>query len=176
VRNIIIYTRRLLLGVLTCAVAPSIIAPPAAAEVPYPDISSYMSSGSLEKFKLVNMDGVWFTTPIGLRCGIGDDGRYGCSGTLPGALPDANEISWYPGDASSRLHRSDAPAFDSGRRQTLLGGGTVLAYRGSRCALTYDSAVYCINRDNLDSQMMVTPSMTRFGRLSLQGSAARAHQ
>lgn len=164
-RNSIIDTQRLLVGLLTCTTAASIvIAPDAAAQTPYPNISSYTSSGSLEKFKVVNGDGVWFTTPVGLHCGIGDDARYGCSGSLPGAPSDTNEIGWFPGDSFPRLYRTDEPKFASGRGQTVLGGGTILAYRGSKCALTYDAAVYCINGDNPDSQIMVTPSKTYRGR------------
>lgn len=170
-RNNITHTKRLLAGLLAyTATTATVAAPQAAAQTPYPDTTQYVNAGSLQKFKVVDKDGVWFTTPIGLRCGIGADGSYGCSGPLPGAPPDKNEIGWFPEDPFPRLYHTDEPKFDSGIKQNVLRVRTVLVYRGSECAITDDIGVYCINGANPDSQILVNPSMTYRGS-SAQPSA-----
>jgi hypothetical protein len=145
----------------TASAAPS--------ENTYPDTSTYQNAGRLEKFAVVNEYGIWFTTPIGLRCAIGDDGGYGCSGDLPGA-PGQNEVAWFPGDPFPRLYATNEPRFDSGVKQTLLPAETYLVYRGIRCAVTPDSGVYCIQGEDRNSQIMVTTGMTYRGADTLPSS------
>ncbi len=154
---------RLLAGLLAGAVIGVGAAAPASAvpaQGPYPDITQYQRVIDLETYRVTARDGIWFTTPEGLYCGMQEDGSYGCSGDLPGAPPDENEVAWFPGDPFPRFYHADKPRFNSGARQTILVGQSYLYYRGSRCAVNRESAVYCIHGNDTNSQLMVTTSMT----------------
>lgn len=144
-------------------------APAFATASPYPDITGYVASSGLEKYKVINREGRWFSTPEGLRCAILDDGSAGCSGTLPGAAPGDNEIAWFAGDPFPRLYHTDEVKFDYGRVQTLIFGLAKLTYRGTTCAVTRESGVYCIHGDDPNSQFMVTSYMTYRGPNALPG-------
>lgn len=161
------HRRRRVSGIASAAaliiVAGGVAAPDAVAQNPYPDIDQYHDAGSLEKFKLYAAEGIWFTTPLGLYCGIGEDSSFGCAGKLPGAPAGENEVAWFPGDPFPRLYQSDQPRFNSGLNQQLLTAYTVLSYRGIKCAITMESGVYCISRDDLNSQIMITSGMTYRG-------------
>ena len=166
-----IHYRRLVASLMACgAVIGSAAAPAVADRTSYPDISAYASVGGLQKFRLVDTDGVWFTTPVGLKCAIGDDGSYGCSGVLPGTPNGDNEIGWFPGDSLPRLYHTDTPKFALVSRQSIVNPLSVLAYHGSRCAVDEEGSVYCINGDNADSQIMVTARMTYRGSQALPSS------
>lgn len=130
---------------------------------PYPDTSGYAGVGGLEKYKAIDREGRWFSTPEGLRCAILDDGSAGCSGVLPGTAPGINEIAWFAGDAFPRLYHTDDVKFDSGRVQTLVIGMAKLTYRGTTCAVTKESGVYCIHGSDANSQFMVTSDTTYRG-------------
>ena len=143
--------------------APQALAAPAHA--PYPDVSHYKIANS-QLFRVTDEAGVWFTTPLGVRCAIEDDASYGCSGELPGAPPGENEIAWFVGDPFPRLYHAEVPRFSSDAGQTIAFESTYIDYRGSRCAVTRESAVYCIHGDDPNSQLMVTSGMT------FRGSAA----
>ena len=130
------------------------------AQSPYPDSSGYRSVSSTWIYRVVNEDGVWFTSPVGMRCGIGDDGSYGCSGNLPGAPAGQNEVAWFVGDPFPRLYHTEEPRFSSPAAQTILPERTYIEHRGSRCATTRDSGIYCIHGDDPNSQLMVTTLMT----------------
>lgn len=132
---------------------PTVAASP---DVSYPDITGYVRDLRLEKYSVADKDGIWFTTPFGLRCAIETSGAFGCSGTLPGVQPENNEIGWFPHDPLPRLYHSDMPRFDSGTPQTIVVGNHYLEYHGSRCAITHDSAIYCIHSDHPNSQIMVS--------------------
>ncbi len=146
--------------VLTAATAFTGPAQASPTQNPYPDISGYRSVSSAWIYRVVAEDGVWFTSPVGMRCSIADDGSYGCSGELPGAPAGDNEVAWFVGDPFPRLYHTDEPRFSSPAGQTILPERTYIEHRGSRCATTRDSAVYCIRGDDLNSQLMVTTSMT----------------
>lgn len=153
----------LIVGLLTTAVSTVCLTAPAPATPapsPYPDTTQYKRDLHLEKYKVVDEDGLWFSTPIGLNCSIGEDGSYGCDGKLPGAPAGENEIGWFLGDPFPRLYRTDVPRFVSGAGQTILNGSTYIEFRGTRCAVTYESAAYCIHEGDPNSQIMVTTSMT----------------
>lgn len=131
-------------------------APSAAAQSSsYPDIGSFTVANN-EIYRAVDEEGVWLTTPLGLRCAIGDSGSYGCSGALPGVATGDNEVAWFVGDAYPRLYATTEPRFDSGASQSILVSKKVIAYHGSRCAVTRESAIYCIHGDDPNSQLMVT--------------------
>lgn len=140
--------------------------PPASAAPSYPDTSGYEHDRNLRKFVVVGHDGIWLTTPLGLRCGIEPSGAYGCSGELPGVPPGINEVAWFPGDPYPRLYQTDKPRFDSGRAQTILFMRQYIEYRGSRCAVDHEAAIYCIHRGDPNSQVMVTASAVRLGAAS----------
>ena len=161
---------RILVSLASCiAGVATVAAPTAAAETSYPDTTLYRNAGSLQMFQAVDREGVWFTSGMGLNCTIGEDGSYGCSGGLPGVPAGENEIGWFPGDPFPRLYHTDEPSFDSGASQQIMSGETFLTYRGSTCAATAEAMVYCINGDNLDSQLMVGWHTTYRGRNALSG-------
>lgn len=136
---------------------------------PYPDTSGYNGVGGLEKYRVINREGRWFSTPAGFRCAIMDDGSAGCSGALPGAGPGNNEIAWFAGDPFPRLYHTDEVKFDYGRVQTLIRGREKLTYRGTTCAVPMESGVYCIHGSDPNSQFMVTNYMTYRGPQALPG-------
>ncbi|MEZ0365010.1 hypothetical protein ACAG26_15110 [Mycobacterium sp. pUA109] len=123
--------------------------------IAYPDITGYEGAGGLQKFLVADRDGVWFATPTGMLCGIGDDGSYGCSGQIPGANHYENEIGWFPGHSAPRAYHADEPRFDSGVRQHILTTEHRLFYRGSTCAVTLEGRLYCIHGDDAASQMLL---------------------
>ncbi|WP_079922253.1 hypothetical protein [Mycobacterium sp. AT1] len=136
----------------------------------YPDGSQYRAVTSTWIYRVVDEDGVWFTSPVGLRCGIADDGSYGCSGNLPGVTAGENEVAWFVGDPFPRLYQTSEPRFSSPAPQTLLRERTYIEHRGSRCSTTRDSGVYCIHGNDLTSQLMVTTTMTWRGADALPSS------
>jgi hypothetical protein len=154
---------RLLAGLLAgVAVGVGAAAPASAVPTqnPYPDITQFERVVDLEKFKVTDKEGIWFSTPVGQYCGIGDDGGYGCSGVLPGAPPGVNEVAWFPGDPFPRLYHTDEPRFASGAGQSIINHRTFVEFRGSRCGVTENSAIYCMHGDDPNSQIMVTTGMT----------------
>lgn len=131
-------------------------APAGASMTAYPDIGNFTSVTNREIYRVVDKWGIWFTSPLGYLCGIADDGSYGCTGALKGVPAGENEAAWFYGDPFPRLYLSADPRFDSGAGQTLLVRYNFIEYRGSRCAVTPDSAVYCIHGDDPNSQLLVT--------------------
>lgn len=139
---------------------------------PYPDISSFRPVPSLATYVVVGEPGVWLTTPLGLRCGIADDGSFGCSGNLPGTSA-GDEVGWFAGDPFPRLYHVDGRSyrFSSPASQAILPRLSYLAYRGSRCGITEASGIYCIHGDDQDSQIMVTSSTVYRGAAALPAGA-----
>ncbi|EHB58509.1 hypothetical protein MycrhDRAFT_0945 [Mycolicibacterium rhodesiae JS60] len=122
----------------------------------YPDTSGYQPVLSVWIYKATDESGVWMTTPLGIRCAIEDDGSYGCSGPLAGVPAGENEVAWFAGDPYPRLYRTDTPRFSANQGQAIVSESTFIDYHGSRCAVTYESAVYCKHNNDPNSQMMVT--------------------
>lgn len=122
----------------------------------YPDTSDYQSVSSREIYRVVDEDGVWFTSALGVHCGIKDDGSFGCAGALPGVRAAENEVAWFSGDPFPRLYATVQPQFDSGAGQTILLGLTYIEYRGSRCSASRESSIYCIHGNDRNSQLLVT--------------------
>ncbi len=122
----------------------------------YPDTGSYRPVSSVYIYQVTNETGVWFTTPLGVRCAIEDDGSFGCSGELPGTPPGIDEVAWFVGDPFPRLYDAPAQRFSSPDRQAIVNESTYLTYRGTRCAVTPASGVYCIHGQDPNSQIMVT--------------------
>jgi hypothetical protein len=145
------------------------VVPAAADPGVYPDTADYTSVSSREIYRAVDEDGVWLTTPLGLRCSIEDDGSYGCSGQLPGVPPGDNEVAWFLGDPFPRLYSAEQQRFSSEGGQLLVLGRTFLEYRGTRCSVTRESAIYCIHGDDPSSQIMVTSAAVFRGADGLPG-------
>lgn len=124
----------------------------------YPDTSDYQAVSSREIYRVVDEDGVWFTSALGVRCGIKDDGSFGCAGPLPGAPAGENEVAWFSGDPFPRLYATAQPQFDSGAGQGILLGLTYIEYRGSRCSASRESSIYCVHGADPNSQLLVTSS------------------
>jgi hypothetical protein len=147
---------RLLLPLLAAVGLFGAAAPGFARAQAYPDTADYSAVSSREIYRVVDEDGVWLTTPLGLRCAIEEDGSYGCSAQLPGVPPGDDEVAWFLGDAFPRLYAAEQPRFSSAAGQTILTGLSYLEYRGSRCSVTRESAFYCIHGDDPNSQLMIT--------------------
>lgn len=159
------------------AVALSLAVPATAAPDagPYPDTTGYRPVSDIQNYRVIDEAGIWLTTPLGLRCGIDDDGSYGCSGDLPGA-GSAAEVAWFVGDLFPRLYPvpDGRFRFSSPAAQSILPRETSISYRGSRCAVTGDSGIYCIHGDDLDSQILVTSGTVYRGTNALPGFQAVA--
>lgn len=149
------------LAIGLCSAATASASPTAGAHAV---LDGYKTVSSVETYKVVNERGVWFTSPIGVRCAIEDDGSYGCSGEFAGASAGNNEVAWFVGDPFPRLYHTGAPRFSSAGAQAILPRHTSISYRGSHCATTLHNTVYCIHGDNPDSQILVTTSGTLRGR------------
>lgn len=127
------------------------------------DFEQLVGEDDVGRFGIVDERGVWFTTPLGIECTMQDDGSYGCAGPLPGVADPTRAVSWDPGDVAARLNSAADARFASGRRQALLTRDRYLQYRGSRCAVTVDSGLYCRNGDNRDSQILISTVATLTG-------------
>jgi len=113
------------------------------AQSPFPDTTHYERVVDVEQFKVTDEEGIWF---------------------------GENEVGWFPGDPFPRLYHTDEPRFASGRRQSILAGQTYVEYRGSRCAVTMESGIYCVHGDDRNSQIMVTTGMTWRGSDAIPSS------
>lgn len=161
-----------LLTIVIVALAISLCSATTASASPatgaYPeDLDGYKTVSTVETYRVVNEWGVWFTTGLGLRCAIEDDGSFGCTGELSGTPSGENEVAWFIGDTFPRLYHTREPRFSSAHAQMPLPRQTVIAYRGSRCAVTLHNTVYCIHGNDPDSQFMVTTTETLRGRDAL---------
>lgn len=124
------------------------------------NIAQFKPVSSLRWYVIAGSSGVWFRSPLGVDCGIGDDGSFGCAGPLPGVPAGINEISWFPGDYAPRLRESAKPRFYSGHPGMILTGETYIAYQGSICAVTIDGGVYCARGDRENIHFLITSSST----------------
>jgi hypothetical protein len=112
---------------------------------------------SASKFTVTDEEGIWFARRWP-TCGIGEDG---VTAARRSADPGENEVAWFPAIRFPRLPRE--PRFASSTGQSIIHGRTYVEYRGSRCGVTMDSAIYCVHGDDPNSQIMVTTGMTLRG-------------
>lgn len=178
-RNIVHSIIPILAALANLTVIAHVVAAPATAQTPYPDINAppseyahippykHIPSSWMEMYRVVDRTGMWFTGANGIDCGIGDDSSFGCSGTIPGAPHGENEIAWFPGDALPRLYHTDKPRFASGKRQQVLTQFQILTYRGSTCAISQEARVYCFHEGVPNSQFMVGNLMAYRGSQAL---------
>jgi hypothetical protein len=87
--------------------------------------------------------GVWFSTPLGLNCGIWDRGAFGCSGNIPGAPPGTTNVGWVSGQIRMRWDPGFAVLTPPGRAERELAPRSYIAYNGTTCATMADSSTYC---------------------------------
>ncbi len=136
--------------------------PPAKA-TPYPDVSLILNSydaRSADEFFTASNEGVWFSTPLGLNCGIWDRGSFGCTGDIRGAPPGTTHIGWVNGNIRTRYDTYDPLLpfqFPSGRAERTLPPRTYVDYNGTRCTTMADTSTYCARGP---FRFYVTPTKT----------------
>jgi hypothetical protein len=112
------------------------------------------------EFFTASNEGVWFSTPLGLNCGIWDRGSFGCTGDIRGAPSGTTRIGWITGSIVTRYDAYDPLLklqFPPGRAERMLPPRSYVEYNGTRCVTTTDTSTYCTHGP---FQFMVTPSRT----------------
>ncbi|OBJ42504.1 hypothetical protein A5630_20880 [Mycolicibacterium mucogenicum] len=130
------------------AATPSAEAEPAddVASNPYPSTSHilrYFDRVSYEDYFTATAGGVWFSTPLGLNCGIWDRGSFGCVGDIRGAPPGTTSIGWVNGNIVTRHDSLLETQFPPGKAERELTPLSYIEYNGTTCATTADSSTYC---------------------------------
>lgn len=159
---------RRLLTTTTCVIGLALItsSPARSAPTDGPPPSPYPDSDLiLRSYDAVRYDdyftgsagGVWFSTPLGLNCGIWDRGSFGCSGDIRGAPQGTTNIGWVNGNIVTRYDWLLGAQFPSGRAERELPPRSYLAYNGTRCATMADSSTYCSRGP---FKFFVTPTRT----------------
>ncbi|MDA4108708.1 hypothetical protein MHOL44478_15790 [Mycobacterium holsaticum DSM 44478] len=135
-------------GVLTANL--SVMVSPAAHSEPtadpYPDSDLILRSYHLVKYDdyfTASAGGVWFSTPLGLNCGIWDRGSFGCAGDIRGAPPGTHNVGWVNGNIVTRYDWLLGIQFPPGRAERELPARSYIEYNGTRCATMADSSTYC---------------------------------
>lgn len=127
---------------------------------PYPDtdliVRSY-NSVKYDEYFTASAGGVWFTTPLGLNCGIWDRGSFGCTGDIRGAPPGTTNIGWVNGNVVTRYDRLLGVQFPPGRGEKELPPRSYIEYNATRCVTMADSSTYCSHGP---FKFFVTPSGT----------------
>jgi len=105
--------------------------------------------GSYEKVKYddyftSSSGGVWFSTPLGLNCGIWDRGAFACTGDIRGAPEGStNVVGWVSGQIRMRWDPSFTILMPPGRAERDLPPRHFIEYNGTRCATMADTSTYC---------------------------------
>jgi hypothetical protein len=87
--------------------------------------------------------GVWFSTPLGLNCGIWDRGSFGCTGNIPGAPPGTKNVGWVNGNIAVRYDWLLGVQFPPGVAERELAPHSYIDYNGTTCATMADSGTFC---------------------------------
>jgi hypothetical protein len=130
---------------------------------PFPDANLILRYYDLVRYADYFTDsvgGVWFSTPLGLNCGIWDRGSFGCTGDIRGAPPGTNNIGWITGQIEPRYDPALAVQFPPGRAQRDLPPHSYIEYNGTRCATMADSSTFCSHGP---FKFYVTPTQTWLG-------------
>jgi hypothetical protein len=127
---------------------------------PYP--SSYLILNYYDKVKYDDYfthsaGGVWFSTPLGLNCGIWDRGSFGCTGDIRGAPPGTTNVGWVNGNIVTRYDWLLGVQFPPGRAERDLPTRSYIEYNGTRCATMADTSTYCARGPY---RFFVTPTQT----------------
>lgn len=113
---------------------------------PYPDSNLIIRSYNLVRYDdyfTASAGGVWFSTPLGLNCGIWDRGSFGCTGDIRGAPPGTTNIGWVNGNIVTRYDWLLGVQFPPGRAERELPRRSYIEYNGTRCATMADSSTFC---------------------------------
>lgn len=149
-------------GALALAQAQPLHAEPAGGPVssPYPDISfllKYYENVRYDEYFTNSSGGVWFSTPLGLNCGIWDRGSFGCTGEIRGAPPGTTNIGWVNGNIVTRYDWLLGVQFPRGIAERDLPPRSYIAYNGTTCATMADSSTFCARGPY---KFFVTPTRT----------------
>ncbi|KQY08948.1 hypothetical protein ASD37_00120 [Mycobacterium sp. Root135] len=101
--------------------------------------------------------GVWFSTPLGLNCGIWDRGSFGCTGDIRGAPPGTTNVGWITGQIQPRYDWALGLQIPPGRAERELPQRNYVEYNGTRCATMADTSTYC---QRGPFRFLVTPNRT----------------
>ncbi|MGV0643971.1 hypothetical protein ABQE44_11240 [Mycolicibacterium sp. XJ2546] len=141
---------RHLLGAAVLTAGLMLIASPAGHSEPtanpYPDSDLIIRSYNLVRYDdyfTASAGGVWFSTPLGLNCGIWDRGSFGCTGDIRGAPPGTTNVGWVNGNVVTRYDWLLGVQFPPGRAERELAPRNYIEYNGTRCATMADSGTYC---------------------------------
>ncbi|WP_202915681.1 hypothetical protein [Mycolicibacterium sp. CBMA 234] len=130
------------------------------AQSPFPDanlIMRYYDLVHYDDYFIDGVGGVWFSTPLGLNCGIWDRGSFGCTGDIRGAPPGTSRIGWITGQIEPRYDPALAVQFPPGQAQRDLPPHSYIEYNGTRCATMADLSTYCSHGP---FRFYVTPTRT----------------
>jgi hypothetical protein len=117
-----------------------------ATHIAYPETDLILSTYNKVQYAdylTASAGGVWFSSPLGLNCGIWDRGRFGCTGDIRGAPPGTTSIGWLNGNIVTRHDPLLAALFPPGRAERDLPPRSYIEYNGTRCATMADSSTYC---------------------------------
>lgn len=135
------------LGAVMLVAAPAVQADPAAGPPdPFPDykhIVRYYHEVKYDDYFTGSSGGVWFSTPLGLNCGIWDRGSFGCTGDIRGAPPGTTNIGWVNGNIVTRYDWLLGVQFPPGRAERDLPPSSYINYNGTVCATMADTSTYC---------------------------------
>lgn len=126
---------------------------------PYPPdyfLINYYDEVKYDDYFTSSSGGVWFSTPLGLNCGIWDRGAFGCTGDLPGA-PDMTNVGWVSGQIRMRTDSGFAFLTPPGRAERDLPPRSYIQYNGTRCATMADMSTYCSRGP---FRFFITPTQT----------------
>lgn len=129
------------------ASAPTALAEPNSGSdtSPYPAaylILDYYDKVKYDDYFTSSSGGVWFSTPLGLNCGIWDRGAFACQGDIRGA-PGITNVGWVSGQIRMRTDPSFVVLTPPGRSQRELAPRSYIEYNGTRCATMADTSTYC---------------------------------
>lgn len=127
---------------------------------PYPApyfILRYYDKVKYDDYFTRSAGGVWFSTPLGLNCGIWDRGSFGCAGNIPGAPPGTKNVGWVNGNIQMRYDWLLGFQFPPGRAERELAPRHYISYNGTTCSTMADSSTYC-SRGQF--RFFITPTRT----------------
>ncbi len=133
---------------LVVVTSPSVHAEPNTGDPnsPFPTtnlILHYYEKVKYDDYFTGSSGGVWFSTPLGLNCGIWDRGSFGCTGDIRGAPAGTQNIGWITGQIVPRYDWALGFQFPPGRAERDLPPRSYIEYNGTRCATMADTSTYC---------------------------------
>ena len=149
---------------LALVLLPAAHAQPAGGPPPRPNpfpndnlIIRYYDLVHYDDYFTASAGGVWFSTPLGLNCGIWDRGSFGCTGDIRGAPPGTTNIGWVNGNIVTRYDWLLGVQFPPGQAERALDPRSYIEYNGTRCATMADSSTFCSRGPY---KFYVTPTQT----------------